>query len=67
MQKRADAWVTKLWQECELSRTVIDAAGKQLVVRDRATPLQLGASGGAFVVLIASAVWMRRKRRRAVL
>ena len=82
---------TDLWQ----LRLVIDGAGKQLVVRDRATPLllvdlrtlkvraagvgaplsetpqftpmQLGASGGAFVVLIASAVWMRRKRRRTVL
>lgn len=80
-----------LWQ----LRLVIDGAGKQLVVRDRAsrlllvdlstlkvrvagveaplsetpqfTPLQLGASGGAFVVLIAGAVWMRRKRRRTVL
>jgi hypothetical protein len=30
------------------------------------TPLQLGASGGALVVLIASAVWMRRMRRRAL-
>jgi hypothetical protein len=30
------------------------------------TPLQLGASGGAFVVLIASAVWMRRKGRQTV-
>jgi hypothetical protein len=81
---------TDLWQ----LRLVNDAAGKELVVRNRATPLllvdlrtlevraagvqaplsearqftplQLGASGGAFVVLIASAVWMRRKRRRAL-
>jgi hypothetical protein len=81
---------TDLWQ----LRLVIDAARKQLVVRDRATPLllvdlrtlkvraagveaplsetrkftplQLGASGGAFMVLIASAVWMRRKRRQIV-
>jgi len=30
------------------------------------TPLQFGASGGAFVVLIASAVWMRRERQRAL-
>jgi hypothetical protein len=30
------------------------------------TPLQLGASSGAFVVLIASAIWMRRKRRQSV-
>ena len=30
------------------------------------TPLQLGASGGAFLVLIASAIWMRRKRRQIV-
>ena len=28
------------------------------------TPLQLGASSGAFLVLIASAIWMRRKRRQ---
>jgi hypothetical protein len=82
---------TDLWQ----LRLVSDAAGKQLVVRDRATPLlvvdlrtlkvsaagveaplsetrqftplQLGASGAAFVVLIASAVWIRRKRRQTVL
>jgi hypothetical protein len=82
---------TDLWQ----LRLVIDAAGKQLTVRNRATPLllvdlrtlevraagvqvplnetrqftplQLGASGGAFVVLIASAVWIRRKRRQTVL
>jgi hypothetical protein len=31
------------------------------------TPLQLGASGAAFLVLIASAVWIRRKRRQTVL
>ena len=31
------------------------------------TPLQLGASGAAFVVLIASAIWMRRKRQQTVL
>jgi hypothetical protein len=31
------------------------------------TPLQLGASSGAFLVLIASAIWMRRKRRQTVL
>jgi hypothetical protein len=82
---------TDLWQ----LRLVNDAVGKQLVVRDRTTPLllvdlrtlkvraagvqaplsearqftplQLGASGAAFMVLIASAVWMRRKRRRTVL
>jgi hypothetical protein len=82
---------TDLWQ----LRLVIDAAGNQLVVRDRATPLllvdlrtlrvsaagveaplsdtrqvtplQLGASGAGFVVLIGSAVWMRRKRRQTVL
>ena len=30
------------------------------------TPLQLGASGAAFVVLIASAIWIRRKRRQTV-
>jgi hypothetical protein len=81
---------TDLWQ----LRLVNDAAGRQLVVRDRATPLllvdlrtmkvraagvqaplsetrdftplKLGASGGAFVVLIASAVWMRRKRQQAL-
>ena len=28
------------------------------------TPLQLGASSSAFVVLIASAIWMKRKRRQ---
>jgi hypothetical protein len=31
------------------------------------TALQLGASGAAFMVLIASAIWMRRKRRQTVL
>jgi hypothetical protein len=31
------------------------------------TPLQLGASSGAFVVLIAGAVLIRRKRRQTVL
>jgi hypothetical protein len=30
------------------------------------TPLLLGASGGAFVLLIACAVWMRRKQRQTV-
>ena len=30
------------------------------------TPLQLGASGAAFLVLIASAIWIRRKRRQTV-
>ena len=30
------------------------------------TSLQLGASSGAFLVLIASAIWMRRKRRQTV-
>jgi hypothetical protein len=82
---------TDLWQ----LRLVIDATGKQLVVRNRTTPLllvdlrtlrvraagveaplsearqftplQLGASSGAFVVLIAGAVWIRRKRRQTVL
>jgi hypothetical protein len=82
---------TDLWQ----LRLVNDAAGRELVVRNRSTPLllvdlrtmkvraagiqaplsetrdftplQLGASGGAFVVLIATVVWMRRKRRQTVL
>jgi hypothetical protein len=82
---------TDLWQ----LRLVIDATGRQLVVRNRTTPLllvdlrtmrvraagveaplsearqftplQLGASSGAFVVLIAGAVWFRRQRRRTVL
>jgi hypothetical protein len=82
---------TDLWQ----LRLVNDAAGRQLVVRDRATPLllvdlrtmkvraaglqaplsetrnftplKLGASGAAFVVLIASVIWIRRKRRQTVL
>jgi hypothetical protein len=30
------------------------------------TPLQLGASSGAFLVLFASAIWIRRKRRQTV-
>jgi hypothetical protein len=82
---------TDLWQ----LRLSIDATGKQLTVRNRATPLllvdlrtlrvsaagvqapltetrqftplQLGASSAAFVVLIASAVLIRRKRRQTVL
>jgi hypothetical protein len=81
---------TDLWQ----LRLAIDAAGRQLTVRNRAaplllvdlrtlrvraagvaaplsetrqfTPLQLGASSGAFAVLFAGALWMRRKRRRAL-
>ena len=43
------------------------ATEAQLGKTRQVTPLQLGASSGAFVVLIASAVWMRRKRRRTVL
>jgi hypothetical protein len=47
----------------------VRAAGVQAPLSETGqfTPLQFGASGVAFVVLIASAVWIRRKRRQTVL
>lgn len=53
----------------DLRTLKVRAAGVQapLSKTGQFTPLQLGASGVAFVVLIASAVWIRRRRRQTVL
>ena len=48
-------------------RVARSAGEAQLGEARQFTPLQLGASSGAFVLLIASAIWIRRKRRQTVL
>jgi hypothetical protein len=47
---------------------VARAAGAEAPVREtrQFTPLLLGASGGAFVALIAGVIWIRRKQRPSV-